>query len=485
MSFDPKGRRYCDCCGRFIEKPHRIEGRDEYCATCYAREFVPRTCACGKASRILRSAPPPYRCKSCVVAARTCIRCDRPVPRAGLRVGNGVVCPICYPKFAAKAACESCGQLSGALNRRAGDPDAPRLCQRCSTADTHATCVHCGRHRRIQGRTEAGRPYCEPCGPQGVLCHACPECGVLVRGLGSGRCRACLNSVALDREVELQVLTLNREDCRSWLRGFAKWLHARAPDDPGLVGDLSRHLPFFERLDTLLEGRPTCTAEWMLETFPVRELRRHVQVMGYLEEQVGIVLSDEAKKGAAERERIAELLRHSRAAPFGAVIHSYAHALAARGCKLLTQRQYLSAAVAFCSAAQVANDGWSHDAPTRFLRRHAGQRLNLRVFLRFCEKEKGWTSAGLPPETTPSAPSRTAQRFRDALKRLEHEGDNARAHDIARVLGWAFALSPSEMGTARIELRSKSVFLVTADGHHRVPKALHPLAMRWREANVP
>lgn len=485
MSIDLKGRRCCDCCGRLIAKAHRIEGRNEYCGTCYKREFVSRPCTCGKIARVLRNADAPYRCRACVAATRICIRCDRAVPRAGLRVGNGVVCPSCRPHFAPKSHCESCGALSSTLARRAGDMDAPRQCARCSTSETHATCVHCRRHRRVAGFVDEGRPYCASCGAAGVRCHACPDCGGHVSGVGFSRCRGCVNKAALASEVELQVLTLNRSDCREWICGFATWLHERAPDDPGLMGDFTRHLPFFERLDTLLDERPTCTVEWLLATIPVREMRQHLQVMRYLETNAGLVLSPEAKRDAAARDRIADLLRRSRTAPFAPVIQAYADALAARGCRLSTQRQYLSTAIAFCEAAGVVNAGWTDEVLTTYLVRHPGQRLNLGVFVRFCQHDQGWQVAGLPLKSPISeSPGRTATRFRSALVKVRAQGPEARPVDVARLLARAFALPLAVLRTAKLHHTAQEIFLVTREGRHRIPQTLHALALQWEAKTI-
>lgn len=480
MSFDLKGRRYCDGCGRLIAVAHRIDGREEFCRSCYKREFVTRHCVCGNSLRARKTLAGPFTCRACATNSRTCVRCDRPVPRAGRRVGDGVVCPSCRPFYAPAQACESCGERSSALFRTAGDPEALRRCPKCHAADTHATCKHCGRYRPVMGRDGDGRAYCSPCGPESNASHPCTGCGREVPGGGTGSCRGCLNQRALEREVALQALTLSRVDCKQWIAGFADWLHERAPEDPGLVQDFGRHVEFFVRLDTLLDDQEACTPDWLLANVPVRELRAHLQVTRYLEERGGIALTARAKQDAIERDRIADVLRHASAAPFRTVFDAFAAKLVERGCALATQRQYLATALAFCQAAQVADGGWSPDALATYLAAHPGQRLNLGVFVRFCQTHYGWRVEGLPPAAGESQPSRSGLRFRAALAKVQEQGDAAPTGAIERILEQAFALRRGGLRHACIEEKGKSIHLAVDGQRHRIPKPLHALTLLWR-----
>lgn len=484
MSLDLKGRRYCDGCGRLIEVAHRVDGREEFCGSCYKREFVTRHCACGGSLRARKTLVGPFACRQCAATARTCVRCDRPVPRAGRRVGDGVACPSCRPFFAPRQACQSCGELSATLSQGAGATEAMRWCPKCLTAETHATCTHCGRYRQVAGHDAEGRAHCSPCGLEGGVSHPCPGCERDVPGSGAGRCRACLNRRALDREVALQTLTLSRADCQHWMAGFAGWLHERAPEDPGLIKDFGRHAGFFVRLDTLLDQEPACTPEWLLAHIPVRELRAHLQVTSFLEERVGIVLSAEAKRDAVERERIAELRRHASTAAFGTVIDAFAQKLVERGCALLTQRQYLSTALAFCRAAGVAGAPWGVGAVATFLAAHPGQRLNLGVFIRFCQTSHGWQVEGLPPPGSNARQTRSAERFRAAFAKVREQGDAAPVSAIERLLEQAFALRRGELRAAGIEEKGESIYLAVGGHRHRIPKALRALAQRWQMAQA-
>lgn len=345
--------------------------------------------------------------------------------------------------------------------------------------------MHCRRHRRVAGRCEQGRPFCKACGADGLRQHPCPDCSKAVAGGGNGRCRSCINKIAVQREVEFQVLTLARSDCQEWLRDFALWLHARSPDDPGLVTDFVRHLPFFERIDALLDDQPDCTEAWLLAAIPAREMRRHQQVMSFLREHVGLVLSPEARREATEAGRIADLLRRAHGAPYGPVVRAFANVLSGRGCRLVTQRQYLSTAIAFCDEAEVVDAGWTGDALAQYLDRHPGQRLNVGVFIGFCQNDLGWNVSTLPPTPAAAKPSgRTADRFRAELDKLTAQGSEARDAEIGRLLARAFAVRPKVVDEAEMERRGASLYLVLPDGRHRVPRALHDLALQWQAKKI-
>lgn len=482
MSLDLKGRRFCDGCGRLLSVPHRIDGRDEFCSTCYQREFVVRLCSCGATARIRRSSSEPVRCRTCAAAERTCVRCDKPVPRAGRRVPGGVVCPSCRPHFTSGRPCEQCGRVSVKLSRRSDDPVCLRVCQHCANECTHATCTFCRRHRKIAGRTAEHHPFCGACGSTGASTHACPSCGVVLAGSGEGRCRSCLNIAGLEREVKLQILSLSRDDCRHWMAGFASWLHGRAPADPGLIADFSRHVPFIERVDSMLDETPRCSAAWLLEHVPVREQREHAQFMKFLEAEQGIVLSPEDKADAVERDRLIAILRAAHGCPYHAALVAFAEHLEAHGCKLRTRRQYLSTAAAFCAFAHVTDAGWDHAQLERFVTSRPGQRLSLGVFVRFCRQKLTWSVSDVPKPQPTSGASRSGKRFKELLARIEAAGADATEAMLSQAIQWAFAFRENELQEAALRQTATAMYLDLGDSSHRVPRELHQIVQRWHSS---
>lgn len=479
MGVDHKGRRFCDECGRLVVKIHRIEDRKEYCGSCYQREFTVRKCACGKSTRLHRSALPPYRCRSCEAQRRRCVRCDRVVPRAGLRVEGGVVCPSCRPYYLTPQFCEACGSASRSLSRPFGDPEGLRVCERCRNKESHATCVHCRRYRAIAGRLLDEAPYCTTCGPAGATWHPCPDCGGEVPGNGYGRCRSCLNLIRLGREVALQSTLLAREDCKTWLQGFADWLHARSPHDPALASDFLKRMPFIARLDSMLDAEPQCSEAWLLRNISVSEMRRHQLFMHFLAERHGVVLSEEAKLEAAESERLAECIRHSLGKIWGPLIEDFAYKLSKGGYRTRTQRQYVSAAAALCKHTQVTGDGWKPELMSKYLAKKPGQRGNFAAFFRYCEEYCGWSAPAMPPRDRPSRDAPAVKRFQVALKKIEEAGELAALSDIERLIELAFALKSGEtQGASVVQVRGVA-HLELGGRRHLVPKPLRPIIDRW------
>lgn len=302
----------------------------------------------------------------------------------------------------------------------------------------------------------------------------------MIPGRGAGRCRGCLNFSALEQEVALQVLTLTRTESVRWMQSFATWLYARTPEDPGLVRDFQRHVPFFARLDALMDMPKACTDTWLLEHIPVREMREHLQVIRFLEDQVGIVLTPAQKRESVERDRLAELVRLARERPFEHIIVAFAEALASRGCKLGTQRQYVATAVAFCESAGVGAGGWNEQASTQFLQKVPGQRANLSVFFKFCQDTNGWTCAELPvvPAAVPDAA--VVRRFQALWQQAEAAGEVATRPQLARLIEQAFALKRGALERAQVvEVRS-TPYLALDGNRHRIPSALRTLVSRWQ-----
>lgn len=243
-------------------------------------------------------------------------------------------------------------------------------------------------------------------------------------------------------------------------------------------------MEFFARLDSLLDQTPACTADWLLANIPVREMRQHLQVMQFLEAHLGIALTPEAKRNAVDRERIDELLRRARSRPYFGVLNAFSEVLVRRGCGLLTRRQYLAVAAAFCDAGKVGNEGWEASALSAFLDASPGQRTNLGVFVRFCQIEQGWDVAALSQVVPATNESRSAQRFRLALKRIESCGDAVTQAMLAGAIAQAFSMRPGSLRGAEIVTRGSACYLEVDGTRHRIPRPMHAIALRWQALAV-
>ena len=128
--------RRCDCCGRLIRKATRIYKGEDYCASCYQREFPRIDCSeCGIPSRIHRSDKQQV-CLSCIRAGRRCARCQRPTPVASLIQGD----------------CAFCASCANVINDKGSRP-----------TPGYSTCSSCRRHRKIVASTRLGKPLCKKC----------------------------------------------------------------------------------------------------------------------------------------------------------------------------------------------------------------------------------------------------------------------------------------------------------------------------------
>lgn len=316
--------------------------------------------------------------------------------------------------------------------------------------------------------------------------HPCPDCAQPVPGGGLGRCRSCLNRAALGREVSLHLGGLDRSECRDWLPDFAAWLHARSPDSPSLVRSFARHMAFIARVDSTLGSDERVTASWLLSHFAVNEMRRHLQFMRYLDENHGISLSDAAKHEAAEEERIRECLMRARRQAFKEVAEAYANHLISRELPVLTRRQYLSTAIAFCEQAKVVDQAWPAESTLKYLAKRPGQRANLGVFVTFCRQVMGWSVAELPAPPALQAHSPLAKRLRELLQNLESAGELGSIAQRERVIETAFALPRGSLATASVEQSNRGVLHLVINGsRYRVPGGLRTTLEAWASARKP
>lgn len=391
MSHDPKFGRYCDECGRVIQKVHRIYDGKEYCSSCYPRVFVKANCSeCGKPARVHRLSTAEPVCSACERRGRVCIRCDKPIDVAGLISDGKPVCPSCAPYFRDKKCCAYCGKLSATLSTMPGEGIHELICESCRNAHTHKTCSVCRRYRKVAGMDADGRPFCSACRPGEEVSHACPACACAVPGAGNGKCRPCINFEAVERESRMAAASLSREWVANWEQRFAAWLHARDPGKTTLVKVYRSHHVFFERLDAQFVSQAEATADAILLHFGTAFLRKHLLCAQYLTEEHNVIFTAESKGDAAERGRIDDKLRECRKQPWSDTIIRYHAWLSDAKLPLRTMRLYLATAIAFCESAKVKDTVWPEDALQKFLVRQPGSRNNLSKFVGHCRRAYGW-----------------------------------------------------------------------------------------------
>jgi len=391
MSFDLKYGRYCDQCGRTIQKAHRTFQQQDYCASCYPKVFVARECVrCGASARVHRHSQEEQVCRKCSLSDRTCQRCDKPVVKAGMISQGKPVCPACVPYFRTPQPCGHCNRMSTRLSAMPSKGIDEKICDSCRNKLTHATCSLCGKYRKVTGVTARNKPHCSTCIAEKVPEHACPDCQSKVLGKGSGRCRSCLNRNLLQKEARLHVAALNNDWAKQQCENFARWLWARQKDCTTLAQIYRSHQRMFERLDMIYSESYQVTAEALLADIGPAELRRHLLVVQFLETALGVKVTAKEKEETADQERIHAKLAEHRNSSWGPVLTNYATWLESEGVAVRTRRMYVATAAMFCSEIKLDNAPWKVEQARIYLRHHPGSKANLHKFVRYCVQRLSW-----------------------------------------------------------------------------------------------
>lgn len=487
MSVDPRHGRYCDECGRLIEKAHRIFEEKDYCTSCYARVFGPAACAkCGSATRVHRLATGQPLCRRCAIAERVCQRCGKPVPRAGLISAGKVVCPACVPYFAPKAPCERCGVMSSRLSRAPSLGIEEKVCPSCRNKVTHRTCSACRKYRKVVGHTEQGRPYCAACQPHIATTHACPGCGSVVTGDGAARCRPCSNLDRLRRETALHVLGFNRDWVRRLYETYAGWLHEEQPHSPSLLRKFAASAAFFEQLDVSFVEMADVTGPRLLEVFGTRGLRKHLLASRFLLNALVVDISDAQKRDFADRELVRDKLARATKQPWGSLLKGYHDWLVARPLPIRTVRLYLTAAENFCVKISLTSKGpWSAEAIKRFLTKHPGSRASLAQFVTYCKARLEW--AVEMPVNNPRGRSgfktlRTVSELRRLLVEIQETGvDHVNKPALTKILAKSFGLRIRSLrsGEWAVEKHDERYWLRSTTENVEIPVQLEAVARAY------
>ena len=291
-----------------MPKAHAIYDDKAYCQSCYCRIFKPVACdSCGKTVRTPAGVEP-ATCKKCKTIGRTCVRCSKNVPKAGLVVEGGVVCPSCVRYFKEPQQCPVCGQLSLHLARDFKNGFTEPVCQQCRRKG-HITCPSCGKNRRPAGTTTDGRVVCKTCLARDGKPFVCPKCGKEGKRHSSTRCDACYWLDSVERKLRDAISLLEHEWVRDAFSGFILALSHRIDSRTAAIR-LERHFLFFARLDALFDKPMAATARGMISAFGLNGLRRHAAAYGFLVKAKIIPKqsADEIKNEASIEEQ-AKLLR--------------------------------------------------------------------------------------------------------------------------------------------------------------------------------
>lgn len=374
----------CGNCGRAMQNAHRIHHGVSYCGICYPVNFPPRTCGvCGKVARSHKNNPSPV-CRQCLLADRTCLRCGRLTPRAGLRVGDQVACASCAPYYRSPRPCETCGTPSSRLSRARGFPQRGQMCDKCLRKTVAATCSNCHKHRRMYFMTLAREYVCKQCCEFNAPSHACPDCGVTVGGVGSMPCFDCSFKRTNTRKQEAVQHLLVTDAAKQLHADFIRWGN-ETERVSSLVMNASRYLQYVMRIDAALQRSIyPLGQEVLLQTFSTEELRQMGLLMQFLAEHGFLKIDAGARRQRSDQNLVEEKLQVSARKSWSGDVQRFDVSLQERAKQLhvRTRRVYLHAAMSLLEHAKVRHAvHLTQTSVDELLRKKPGLRASLTPFL--------------------------------------------------------------------------------------------------------
>lgn len=488
MSHDMKFGRYCDGCGCTIQKAHKIHLAREYCGTCYKRFFQRMPCgSCEGYAVVHKNHKSTVVCFACEVSTRVCLRCEKPVPRAGLLVSGKAICPSCAPYFRRPQSCSQCGKESSRIATAPSIGITVKVCDSCRNKVTHESCVVCRKYRKVARTTDRGA-LCGRCAENENFSHPCPTCGDPVPGGGSSRCRICLNRNSIAQEVRLSsALFRNKWAAALWAE-FTQWIQQRNLGSPRVLTVVRSHQIFFERLDSYYSVVEEITADSLLRLFGTIELRRHLLATEFVTTRLSLIITAEAKRDYADFDRITALLSSAKRTPHEQVVVSYSKYLDRLYLSPRTTRMYLSTASAFCVAEQIGTNPWTPGQLERYVKQNIGARNNLSRFVTFCRNTLHWDVA-MPAKgmkVRPLAdPVQSVKKLTRLLQKIRENGlQNASKQMVASILSTSLGvttLSILSLQIADLHISEDSITLLVASEMIDLPADLWPYAKRYAQ----
>lgn len=476
--------RWCENCGRQVEKMHRFHKGKGYCSVCYPSEFKPVPCSgCSGTARMHRRDSSEPLCGTCQRARRACVRCGRSVPIAGKIVGDGAVaCPSCAPHFRDMEPCWDCGRPSSRLVW-AGEGDIlTRVCLPCRNKASYATCVYCRRHRISAGATEAGGAFCADCGPFGETWHHCPGCNQVVRGAGNGRCRPCLNRNTLGHEAKLIAVTFSGRWVVQLLEGFVAWLLARDSSNPKLPKILRSHLPFFSALDERFNSEEQVLSQPLLDRFTVAGLRQHELVVRYICDHLHLEITEEEKQEHVESARVAVILQRAQSDGWNDDLFQFNLWLIQAGRPVRTRRLYVSSAASLIRTAGAASlSQLDQNAIERHLEKVPGARTTLSSVIRFANERLGLALRSPAAPGPATGQPKAVARLRALLEKTEAGGEAVMIEDLESIISVALGIPLRAIKAKRWwpEKRIGRWHVVSEGEDLSCPAQLQEIVSRW------
>lgn len=436
-------KRLCSGCGKSIDKAKKISGGSPYCDRCYDRLFVRAECTkCAASVRIMAADPAPI-CGTCSREGRLCVRCEKPVPRAGIRVGNGVACASCAPHYRIAEPCERCQTPSSKLSRIVGVTEE-RICPACRSKELNATCSCCGKHRPRHAITSTGKAVCKACAESPDAAHICPDCGISVGGTGEAPCLRCSFIRSLRRREAGLSKLLKQGAGIVLLAAFSDWCTRTDRSAKALAG-FDIYAVAIARLDAALSADGVVDQALVASQFTHEELRRTGVFAQFLAE-VGLHPPPQDLKDRTENKKLAVLLAGIRGETFEKPVLSYLAALES-GDRTLSRRSvrtYADAAIRLWASVNARNSrSITQEEVDSFLRRQPGYRNSISAYLGFLSSSQATTARLKVPKK--KCPPQSIRVARTAVEELQQKlkssiSQNARTAITGELLAELFGV---------------------------------------------
>ena len=342
-----QGERRCDQCGRRINNAHRVYNHEDYCHTCYKREFPVTVCSrCGGSAR-LHVSQKSTECSSCRRAQRNCGRCGKPTPKAGLVKDGVAYCPACANTIQGR--------------------------RTTNTAD-YITCSSCGRHRPMGAEDARGRSVCKNC-----LTEA-----------GAAEERAKVDEYWVRRHFKDTMELAAQLPNQQLEHAFAEFSYALADSRGHRVAALAlkQHYAELKEIEQLLDGLFTATSEDFRRIIDAKLLRKYERWWTFLANDGLPVPTREQAQERSEQRRTTQILEELNDADCRQLATSYLQSLlrTEKSVQTKTARVYARAAVSLLTAVgtrptQKALDHWVCQNP--------GHRASIARFVSYLNNEQG------------------------------------------------------------------------------------------------
>lgn len=307
----------------------------------------------------------------------------------------------------------------------------------------------------------------------------------MVPGQGNARCRGCANKLTLDREINLTAAIFSHEWTATLWRRFGLWMHEQHGQSSKLIAQVRSHQNYFERLDATFSSVLDLSGPTLLGLFGTTGLRSHLLPTRFIEQQLGVIVSVEAKAESSERGRIEELVLASKSETWNQLAADYLVDLNTQGLPLRSIRMYLSTACQFARALKLGHSPWTHGEIELFLQEKPGTRNNLSRFVSFCKQSRYWDVA-MPSKGQAIAPIKdpvkAAEKLSALVAKVESVGlDNVQRSVVEQIIATALGVSKREienLSAAQLQVLPDGVVLSLTKEDIHLPSELEPYGRR-------